>query len=227
MPEYQKSSKLYLSLGLRILLYSLLFILLAWWGGRMAYDRAMLQLHAQGSDRLLNSIGQLRRTLGQYSYLPFLIAQNLQVRAFLRQPDEHNRTLVNRVLEQFNLVAGSTALFVLDPTGEPLAYSNWRDERSQRLPSQWSRHYFRQALTGEQGQELQYQEDQKTATFFMSAPIYDGGLAGGGGDTAGCASAGGTTDHGLSTFGGIARWRPGVSVGAAVAAGLSRKSGAE
>lgn len=178
MPEYQKSSKLYLSLGLRILLYSLLFILLAWWGGRMAYDRAMLQLHAQGSDRLLNSIGQLRRTLGQYSYLPFLIAQNLQVRAFLRQPDEHNRTLVNRVLEQFNLVAGSTALFVLDPTGEPLAYSNWRDERSQRLPSQWSRHYFRQALTGEQGQELQYQEDQKTATFFMSAPIYDGGLAG-------------------------------------------------
>jgi len=178
MPEHQKPSRLYLSLGLRILLYSLLFILLAWWGGRVAYDRAMQQLHAQGSDQLLNSIGQLRRTLGQYNYLPFLIAQNLQVRDFLRQPDERNHTLVNRVLEQFNLVAGSTALFVLDPTGEPLAYSNWRDERSRRLPSQWPQHYFRQALAGEQGQELQFQEDLETATFFMSAPIYDGGLVG-------------------------------------------------
>jgi PAS domain S-box-containing protein len=178
MPERATSSKFRLSLGLKILLYSLLFLLLAWWGGRVAYDRAMQQLHVEGSDRLLNSIGQLRRSLGQYNYLPFLVAQNLQVRDFLRQPDEHNRTLVNRVLEQFNLVAGSTALFVLDPTGEALAYSNWRDESSQQLRSQWQQHYFQQALAGEQGQELQYQEDLETATFFMSAPIYDGGLVG-------------------------------------------------
>lgn len=178
MPERATSSKFRLSLGLKILLYSLLFLLLAWWSGRVAYDRAMQQLHVEGSDRLLNSIGQLRRSLGQYNYLPFLVAQNLQVRDFLRQPDEHNRILVNRVLEQFNLVAGSTALFVLDPTGEALAYSNWRDESSQQLRSQWQQHYFQQALAGEQGQELQYQEDLETATFFMSAPIYDGGLVG-------------------------------------------------
>lgn len=178
MSERSTLSRPRLSLGLRILLYTLMFLLLAWWSGRVAYDRAMQQLHVEGSDRLLNSIGQLRRTLGQYSYLPFLVAQNIQVRAFLRQPDEHNRTLVNRVLEQFNLVAGSTALFVLDPAGEALAYSNWRDEGSQPLGSQWQQHYFQQALAGEQGQELQYQEDLETATFFMSAPIYDGGLVG-------------------------------------------------
>lgn len=178
MTEHPSISKQHLSLGVRVVAYSLLFLLLAWWGGRVAYDRAMQQLHVEGTDRLLNSIGQLRRTLSQFNYLPFLIAQNLQVREFLHHPDEHNRILVNRVLEQFNLVAGSTALFVLDPTGEALAYSNWRDESTQRLRSQWRQDYFQQALAGEQGQELQYQEDLETATFFMSAPIYDGGLVG-------------------------------------------------
>lgn len=164
--------------GVGVLLSCLLCLLLAWWGGQVAYDRAMQQLHIAGSDRLLSRIGQLRRTLGQYSYLPFLVAQNPQVKALLRQHDAHNRTLVNRVLEQFNLVAGSTALYVLDPKGEALAFSNWRDENSRFLHSQWQQPYFQQALAGEQGQALQYQEELESATLFMSAPIYDGGLVG-------------------------------------------------
>lgn len=177
-PSGRGVSKLRLTLGLKMVLYGVLFIVLAWLGGRIAYDRALQQLNVQGSDRLLSSIGQLRRTLSQYNYLPFLVAQNLQVKDFLREPDEHNRILVNRVLEQLNMVAGSTALFVLDPSGEALAFSNWRDENSQHLRSQWQQYYFQQALAGEQGQELQYQDELETATFFMSAPIYDGALIG-------------------------------------------------
>jgi C4-dicarboxylate-specific signal transduction histidine kinase len=63
MTELPLISKQRLSLGVRVVTYSLLFLLLAWWGGRVAYDRTMQQLHVEGTDRLLNSIGQLRRTL--------------------------------------------------------------------------------------------------------------------------------------------------------------------
>lgn len=163
---------------LYVAVYLLILLVLAWQAGRWSHDRLLLQLNALGTDRLLGSISQMRRSLGQFNYLPFLISQNLQVRAFLRQPDDEHRIVVNRVLEQLNLLAGSTALFVLDASGVPLAFSNWRDQASVRLNTQRERDYFRQALAGEQGQELVWPQEGSGPAIMMSAPIYDGRLVG-------------------------------------------------
>lgn len=166
-----------LPLWLAVTLYSLLVLLLAWGGGTLSRDWALTSLHAQGSDRLLSSISQMRLVLGQYNYLPFLIAQNTDVHRLL-QPEAQNQATVNRVLEQVNLVAGSTALFVLDREGQPLAYSNWREPSAHPRRPELNAGYFAQALAGEQGLELRYDAETGFASLYMSAPIYTDSLAG-------------------------------------------------
>ncbi len=159
------------------LIYILLVCTLAWFVGSLSRDWALARLQEQGGDRLLASVSQMRLVLDQYSYLPFLLAQNTDVHRLL-QPGSTHQTTVNRVLEQINLVAGSTALFVLDAEGRPLAFSNWREEQAFPLESQRNERYFQQAIAGEQGLELQFHERPDQARLFMSAPIYTDRLAG-------------------------------------------------
>ncbi|MBR9829523.1 MAG: PAS domain S-box protein [Oceanospirillales bacterium] len=159
------------------IIYMLLIIGLAWFGGSLSRDWALSRLHMQGGDRLLASVSQMRLVLNQYNYLPFLIAQNTDVHRLL-QPGANNQATVNRVLEQINLVAGSTALFVLDPQGHPLAFSNWREEQAFPLQSQSNERYFQQAIVGEQGLELQFHQQPDVASLYMSAPVYTDCLAG-------------------------------------------------
>lgn len=166
-----------LPLWLTVTLYSLLVLLLAWGGGKLSRDWALASLHAQGADRLLSSISQMRLVLSQYNYLPFLVAQNTDVHRLL-QPDAKNQATVNRVLEQVNLVAGSTALFVLDREGQPLAYSNWREPLAHPRSPERNARYFAQALAGEQGLELRFNAETGIASLYMSAPIYTDRLAG-------------------------------------------------
>jgi len=165
------------SISVLIIVYVLLVSSLAWFAGSLSRDWALARLHAQGADRLLTSVSQMRLVLDQYNYLPFLLAQNTDVHRLL-QPDASNQPTVNRVLEQINLVAGSTALFVLDVDGRPLAFSNWREEQAFPLESQRNERYFKQAIAGEQGMELQFHRDPEGARLYMSAPVYTDRLAG-------------------------------------------------
>ncbi|GAA0786678.1 sensor histidine kinase [Marinobacterium sediminicola] len=159
------------------LLYIMLVCALAWFAGSLSRDWALARLQVQGADRLLASVSQMRLALDQYNYLPFLIAQNTDVHRLLQSEDTHQAT-VNRVLEQINLVAGSTALFVLDADGRPLAFSNWREEQAFPLQSQRTQQYFKQAIAGEQGLELQFHDGPEQARLYMSAPVYTDRLAG-------------------------------------------------
>ncbi|MBA4502551.1 ATP-binding protein [Marinobacterium marinum] len=165
------------SIGGLAFLYILLVAGLAWFAGSWSRDWALARLQVQGSDRLLTSISQMRLALDQYSYLPFLLTQNTDVHRLL-QPESTHQATVNRVLEQINLVAGSSALFVLDAEGKPLAFSNWREEQAFPLESQRDQGYFRQAIAGEQGFELQFYAPQGYARLYMSAPVYTDRLAG-------------------------------------------------
>ncbi|MBP0048035.1 PAS domain S-box protein [Marinobacterium sp. AK62] len=167
-----------LPLWLAATLYALIILAAALGAGALSREWALSALHVQGGDRLLASISQMRKVLGQYNYLPFLVAQNTDVHRLLEQPASSHQATVNRVLEQLNLVAGSTALYVLDRSGQPLAYSNWREPSAHpRSPDRDSR-YFTQALAGEQGLELRLRPDDDLASLYMSAPIYTDRLAG-------------------------------------------------
>lgn len=163
------------SISVLIVFYVLIVGGLAWFAGSLSRDWALARLHVQGADRLLTSVSQMRLVLDQYNYLPFLLAQNTDVHRLL-QPDVSNQSNVNRVLEQINLVAGSSALFVLDVDGRPLAFSNWREDQAFPLESQRNELYFKQALAGEQGMELQF--PLSGPRLYMSAPVYTDRLAG-------------------------------------------------
>ncbi|WP_432695530.1 sensor histidine kinase [Marinobacterium sp. YM272] len=130
-------------------------------------------LHGEASDRLLSNVTQLRTALDQYRYLPFVLTQSREVRTLLRHPDADVGGPVDRYLEQINLVAGSSALLVLDLSGWPRASSNWRDQQQLLSSSQAGKEYFQQALSGHEGREFVQEGTPSRAALYLSAPIYD------------------------------------------------------
>ncbi len=115
------------------LLIALVFLLctlvFTWQVVSLTRDWTLQKLHQQGSDELLQVITQLRNALDEYRYLPFLISQDTDVKGLLDQPTPEIGKEVSLYLEQTNLVAGSSSLFVLNDQGKALAYSHWRDEK--------------------------------------------------------------------------------------------------
>jgi PAS domain S-box-containing protein len=138
-----------------------------------ARDWTLQTLQGGGSEVLLSRIGEIRSWLDSYDYLPFLLTQNRDVRALLLYPNQEMGVRVSRYLEQTSLVAGSTALFILDGSGRAVAYSRWRDQQDFYLRSHRSRDYFTDAREGNQGRRFRIDSDQQQPAFYLSAPIYD------------------------------------------------------
>lgn len=146
---------------------------LIWQTGRYAHDWSMIQLKGEGEDRLLRVISQFRSALGEYQYLPFLISQNRDVKSLLLSPTPDKIADVSRYLEQTNLVAGSTALFILDQQGRAQAFSHWREQQDFYLVSHSKTPYFEQAQKGQQGVYAALPDILSDGAFYLSAPIYN------------------------------------------------------
>ena len=162
--------------GLQLTL--LLGLLLALAAGSAYYVRnwSLVQLNEQTNDRLLAHISQLRAALDKYRYLPFVMTQSREVKALLRSDGyatgpQSNR--VDRYLEQMNLVAGSSALFILDLQGNTRASSNWRDQQALMHQPQSDRRFFREAIEGNEGREFVHEGQPAIPALYLSAPIYD------------------------------------------------------
>lgn len=148
-------------------------LLLALEGAAYTRNWSLLRLHEEGSDRLLGNISQLRSALDQYRYLPFVLTQSREVRGLLRTPEAARSETVNRYLEQINLVAGSSALLVLDLNGMLRASSNWREQSVLMGRSQADNDYFRQAVAGNEGRQFVHEGIPARPALYLSAPIYD------------------------------------------------------
>lgn len=148
-------------------------LLLTWQIARTAQDWSLVQLKDEGENRLLHVIGQFRASLAEYQYLPFLISQSSAVKSLLLSPTPDKIAGVSRYLEQTNLVAGSTALFVLDSEGRAQAFSHWREQQDFYLISHAEAPYFNQARLGQQGMYVALPDSVSAGAFYLSAPIYD------------------------------------------------------
>ncbi|MFC6673200.1 cache domain-containing protein [Marinobacterium aestuariivivens] len=148
-------------------------LLLALFAAYRARDWTLQQLQQQGSEALLERVGEIRQWLDGYDYLPFLLTQNRDVPRLLLYPNQEMGVRVSRYLEQTNLVAGSTALFILDADGRAVAYSHWRDQQDFYLRNHGRRDYFLDARRGEQGRRFALAEGSLSPAFYLSAPIYD------------------------------------------------------
>ena len=73
----------------------------------------------------------LEGALGRYDYLPAILPLDQNVIDLLRRPDAADLVdRVNRYLEQLNLRAHSTAIYILDTSGDTVAASNWNEPDS-------------------------------------------------------------------------------------------------
>ncbi len=133
---------------------------------------ALTDLKESGESQLLSIISQTRAELADYQYLPFLISQSADVAALLRHPSPDRAARVSRYLEQTNLVAGSTALFVLDDEGRAQAFSHWRAQQDFYKVSHRQQSYFLQALEGQQGFQLALPTAERDGAVYLSAPVY-------------------------------------------------------
>lgn len=154
-------------------LYVGVVMLLTLEGNIQVRNWSLQRLQAQGAERLLSNISQLRRALDKYRYLPFVLTQSREVQALLRLDAPQEAGQVNRYLEQIALVAGSSVLLVLDLEGRLRASSNWRDQRTLLAHPQGNQAYFLQALAGEEGRQFVHQGEASRPTLYLSAPIYD------------------------------------------------------
>ena len=147
-------------------------LILSWQSYVYTRDWGLVEIHQQGSARLLDTISALRNTIDQYRYLPFLLSQSRDVKDLLVQPNPDKIIRVSRYLEQTNLVAGSAALIVLDLAGEVVAYSNWREQDAKSTRYYQDAPFFRQAISGEQGRHFMLDGSPPRPSYYLSAPIY-------------------------------------------------------
>ena len=157
-----------------VLLFMLLTLFFTWQVVNWTRNWTLEALHQQGSDELLEVITQLRSALDEYRYLPFLISQNKSVRRMALQSQPEKSSEISLFLEQTNLVAGSSSLFVLNAEGGVLAYSHWRDEDDFFRRSHQGQAYYKQARNGQRGRQFSLNETSKNPAYFLSSPIYEG-----------------------------------------------------
>ncbi|MFT7217763.1 MAG: two-component system C4-dicarboxylate transport sensor histidine kinase DctB [Paraglaciecola sp.] len=156
-----------------IIIFTVISFLLTWKIERYVYDWSMTQLKQQGENRLLDTISEIHFVLDRYQYLPFFISQNRDVQRMLLSPSPTNIATVSRYLEQTNLVAGTTALFVLNAQGQAKAFSHWREQQDLYRQSHQNQPDFRRAIQGKQGLYISMPGEKNNGSFYLSAPIYD------------------------------------------------------
>ncbi len=100
--------------------------LATWLGQRNGFERASLlaQEAADSQAQLLQS------ELNKFRALPFVLAQDEQLRDFLHRPDDAATQALNRKLETLPAGTGASVVYLLDAAGRALASSNWRTDTS-------------------------------------------------------------------------------------------------
>ena len=155
-----------------IVVVSAVSIILACQAQRYAYNWSMLVLKEQGETRLLHIVTQFRGALREHQYLPFLISHNHEIKNLLLSNNGADRTSLGRYLQQLNLVAGSSALFILDPQGKLLSNSHLAKNSPLITRAHHQQDYFLQAKRGHQGFYIALGDESAVGALYFSAPIY-------------------------------------------------------
>ena len=145
---------------------------LVWQATQWAYNDALNKLTKVGGERLTLYAGTLHAALSRYGYLPYVLAQNTDVKILLKT--SFNVNLVNSYLQSLNSEAGSDALYVMNTIGDTLAASNWQKPLSFVGNNYGFRPYFTDAKAGHKGQFFAIGVTTGQPGYFMSHPVVDG-----------------------------------------------------
>ena len=146
---------------------------IVWQMTTWTYREALNELVKTGSERLDLYEATLDEALSRYAYLPFVLAQNVDIQIMLKSM--FNVDLVNQYLEKLNAEAGSEALYVMGPIGDTLASSNWQEPVSYVGRNYGFRPYFTDAKEGKKGRFFAIGATTGIPGFFLSHPVEQNG----------------------------------------------------
>lgn len=149
---------------------------LAGLAGRLTGDAATTSARQAAAQRLDGYAVSLENLLSKYDFLPRTLELNKDVIALLQHPDQPAlRGEVNRYLEQLNLQAGSTTIYIVNLNGVTQAASNWRFPGSFVGDQVAFRPYVRDALRGKPGGFYGVGTTSGEPGYFFAHGIYQDG----------------------------------------------------
>ena len=137
--------------GLRVALVLMGVLALAAWlvhrAGVWGADRAVQELatHARAAAQL-NTVA-LRSSLDKFRSVPFVLAQDPEVRATLLAPEPDRILQLDHKFSALSRGVGASAIYLLDVTGVAIAASNWNEPATFVGVDYQFRPYFRRAVS--------------------------------------------------------------------------------
>ena len=102
-------------------------MLCVWQAVAVARSQSLERLTHEADNELRLTAASLRGQLSQHAYLPRLVAENDQLRAFLDAPDDPSAEMaLNQRLDRMRALAKVSDLYLVNDVGTTIAASNWR-----------------------------------------------------------------------------------------------------
>jgi two-component system C4-dicarboxylate transport sensor histidine kinase DctB len=156
---------------LMLLATLLLGIVLAFGLARWTEYRHFETLDRQGNERLELYASTVQSAKQRFDYLPFIVSRNGQVKALLQ--GRMSGEPVSRTLHAWQQESSAAVLYLMDHTGLVLASSNWQEPQSFVGNNYHFRPYFRDAITGGNGQFFAVGASTGQPGLFLSRPVRD------------------------------------------------------
>ena len=152
--------------------FLLVVYLVYFWTERIAIGK----LQAGGAQRLEVYVSSLENALEKYDFLPKTLELNKDVIRLLQTPDDPALVAsVNQYLEQMNIQAKSTTIYISDLNGYTHAASNWRGKDSFIGDNVSFRPYAQDALRGTPGRFYGVGTTNLEPGYFFAHGIYQNG----------------------------------------------------
>ena len=131
------------------------------------------RIQKKAHDSLNVYVGDLQSELDKFEALPQILATNPVFLDLLSHPKEKLLLdKVNHELEQLNILAETSDIYLLDANGLTIASSNWRGPVSFIGEDLSFRPYFKQAIHGHPGRYFALGTTSKVRGYYFSAPVY-------------------------------------------------------
>jgi two-component system C4-dicarboxylate transport sensor histidine kinase DctB len=156
--------------------FAALAILFALFGGEVVVRRYLNEAQAQGGTTLRLAVAALDGHLRRYEALPALIADQPDIEALIKAPDNGvRRHATNLYLSQINALLKSSDIYMLTMDGETIAASNF-DQPTSFVGQNFSyRPYFQEAARGAQARFYALGTTSAKRGYYFSSPIEIGG----------------------------------------------------
>jgi PAS domain S-box-containing protein len=146
------------------------------WSGRWAEQHETEARHTALQATVASHALGLRGAVGQYAWLPAVVAQHPEVQALLANPSDARAVAhLNAALEGINQRAGSAVVYLMDANGLTLASSNWQGPGSFVGQSYAQRPYVVQARAGQSSHFYGVGVTTGVPGLFIAEPVRQGG----------------------------------------------------